>query len=139
VSEPGTAPAVRAFSRLRRGWLLGAAAAGLALGLALALASLRHAQGTGLALGLTVALACLAGAALSLGSALGRQRAIAFAAPSVAQIARGDVPTVTFVDPSRIVVRNANGRTILWRDQADADAFRRLAVVGRWCAGGANR
>ncbi len=139
MSEPGTAPAVRALSRLRRAWLLGAAMAGLALGLALVTAALRHAQGAEFPPAMAAALACLAGAALSLKMAVVRRREPAFPAPSVAQIARGELPTVTFIDPARIVVLRANQRTVLWRDQADAVAFRRLAVAGRWCPGGANQ
>ena len=113
---------------------------GAALGLALGASALRQAQEeTALVRALCAALACLSGAALSLGLVLKPRREAAIAAPSVRQIARGEVPRVEFVDGTRIVVRTANGRTVLWRDQVGPDAFRRLAVVGRWCAGGSIR
>jgi len=48
-------------------------------------------------------------------------------------------PRVEHVGATRIVLRTAQGRIVVWRDAVEPERFRRLAVAARWPARGANR
>jgi len=48
-------------------------------------------------------------------------------------------PRVEHVGTTRIVLRTAQGRVVVWRDAIDPGRFRRLAVAARWPARGTIR